>query len=201
MFLDDRRRPQNSTFNDTHQLFLGHLPHTATEDELREIFSVFGTILDLRVFSKPNNKPGPTGNRAPPNYGFITYDSQESVQKCLMAKPIFYPKDDKSGTPLNVEEKKPKDRNSYGGGGGGGGGRQNTDNNRGGPRGDVGGLRRSMGGQGGGSGGGGSGGGGMNRANNVGGSAGGPTRNNNYNRSGGGGGGPPNRGSNNYNRR
>ncbi|KAJ8950477.1 hypothetical protein NQ314_007864 [Rhamnusium bicolor] len=178
---DDRRRSQSMNFNDLNQLFLGNLPHTATEDELREIFSDFGAILDLRVHSKPTNKVGgPPGARAPPNYGFITYETQQGVQNCLQAKPIFYPKDDKNGTLLNVEEKKTKDRPSYGGG------RPSTENNRG--RGDNSGQRRGMGGPG-----------GPNRSITGGpGGTGGPNnRNNNYNRSNG----PPNRGPNTYNRR
>lgn len=60
----------------------------ATEDELREIFGEFGSIVDLRVHSKPVNKVGggTPGTRAPPNYGFITYETQEGVQTCLLGK-------------------------------------------------------------------------------------------------------------------
>lgn len=82
---EERKRPQ-SNFGDMNQLFLGNLPHTATEDELREIFIEFGNILDLRVHSKTLNKAGPPGVRATPNYGFITYDSHQAVQNCLDAK-------------------------------------------------------------------------------------------------------------------
>ncbi|CAH0558985.1 unnamed protein product [Brassicogethes aeneus] len=171
---EERRRPQGMNFsNDVNQLFLGNLPHSATEDDLREIFAEFGTVVDLKVHSKPNNKMSiPPGGRAPPNYGFITYDSQQGVQNCLSHKPIFFPKNDKTGTLLNVEEKKLKDRPSYGGG------RPNSDQNRG-PRGDNNGQRRGGGG---------------------GGLSGGPPRNNGglngpnnrtYNNRGGGGGGGP----------
>ncbi|CAH1127119.1 unnamed protein product [Ceutorhynchus assimilis] len=135
---DDRRRSQSSNFGqlDINQLFLGNLPHSATEDELREIFAEFGQVLELRVHSKPTPagmKPN-QGGRMPPNYGFITYDSQQSVQACLVAKPIYYPRNDSNGTVLNVEEKKNKDREgggrqSYGGG-------RPMDNNRTGGRGD-----------------------------------------------------------------
>lgn len=84
---EDKRRSQGQNFHDVNQLFLGNLPHTATEDELREIFSEFGTIVDLRVHSKSGNKVGgPQGTRAPPNYGFITYETQEGVQTCLQRK-------------------------------------------------------------------------------------------------------------------
>ncbi|KAG5882906.1 hypothetical protein JTB14_020174 [Gonioctena quinquepunctata] len=183
---DDRRRSQSQNFNDVNQLFLGNLPHTATEDELRDIFSEFGPIVDLRVHSKPPNKiGGPPSGRAPPNYGFITYETQQGVQNCLQAKPIYYPKDDKNGTLLNVEEKKTKERERlpYGSG------RPNMDNRGG--RGDGGGPRRGMGGPG-----------GPNR--NSSGGPGGPpgqnNRNNTYNNRNNG--GPPNRGgSNSYNRR
>lgn len=180
---EDRRRSQSQNFNDVNQLFLGNLPHTATEDELREIFSEFGNIVDLRVHSKPPKVGGPPGARAPPNYGFITYETQQGVENCLRAKPIYYSKDDKNGTVLNVEEKKTKDRPPYGGG-------RLMDNNRGG-RGDNGGQRRGMGGPG-----------GLNRnsTGGTGGSQGPNNRTNTYsNRSSVG--GPPSRGPNTYNRR
>ncbi|KAK9879169.1 hypothetical protein WA026_004021 [Henosepilachna vigintioctopunctata] len=177
----DRRRSQ-STYSDVNQLFLGNLPHNATEDDLREIFVEFGPISDLRVHSKPGNKAGIPGGRMPPNYGFITFETQQGVQNCLAAKPIFFPKGDKNGTSLNVEEKKTKERQSYGG-------RLNNDNRdrnrdrdrdnmpRRGPNGPN---RNSIGNGGAGT------------------PAGGPNNrpNNSYNRNG-----PPNRGSNTYNRR
>uniref|UniRef100_A0AAR5Q5L7 NTF2 domain-containing protein n=1 Tax=Dendroctonus ponderosae TaxID=77166 RepID=A0AAR5Q5L7_DENPD len=119
---EDRRRFQSSNFGgqlDANQLFLGNLPHSATDDELREIFGKFGTVVDLRVHSKPATKGPKVGqSRLPPNYGFITYDSQQSVMACLAAKPIFYPRNDPNGTKMNVEEKKNKERDgnrpSYG---------------------------------------------------------------------------------------
>ncbi|KAF2897631.1 hypothetical protein ILUMI_08543 [Ignelater luminosus] len=125
---DDRRKSQShrdTSFGDSHQLFLGNLPHSATEEELREIFSAFGPIVDLRI--QPSTKGSSSGPRAPPNYGFITYENQQAVQNCLAAKPIRYPNNDKNGTVLNVEEKKTKDRLPYGGNRGG-------SDNMGGPR-------------------------------------------------------------------
>lgn len=104
-------------------------------------------------------------------------------------QPIFYPKGDKNGTVLNVEEKKVKERVPYSGGGS----RPLSENTRGG-RGDNGGPRR------GGMGGGGGPGGGQNRMSSGG--PGGPNgpnnRNNSYNSRNNG---PPNRGPNTYNRR
>lgn len=91
--LDERRRSQGNSYNDSNQLFLGNLPHIATEDALREIFEEFGTIMDLRILSKPANK-GAMGARMPPNYGFITYETQQAVQTCLDAKVCFHYKID-----------------------------------------------------------------------------------------------------------
>lgn len=132
-FLDERRRSQGTA--DSNQLFLGNLPHNATEEDLREIFSQFGNIVDLRIHNKPT-KVVMQGSRATPNYGFITYETQQEVQNCLSAKvgkinfflnkiksdsvlfqPIYFPLNDKNGTVLNVEEKKAKDRSNYVSGG------------------------------------------------------------------------------------
>ncbi|KAL1506533.1 hypothetical protein ABEB36_005876 [Hypothenemus hampei] len=192
---EDRRR-SNFGQTDANQLFLGNLPHDATEEELREIFGEFGTVLDLRIHSKPMSV-GPKANqsgRTPPNYGFITYDSQTSVVACLAAKPIYYPRNDPTGTPMNVEEKKNKDRDGGRQSYGSSGGRPGLDNNRSGGRGD--GQRRGMG-PGGPRGGPGSSGtqGPGDRSNRTG------DRDNRYNNSGGGGGAVNRGGTNNYNRR
>lgn len=92
LFLEERRRSTTGQMNnnsgmygDANQLFLGNLPHSATEEELKELFSQFGTVVDLRIHSKSTVK-GMTGNRVPPNYGFITYEDQQSVQNCLANK-------------------------------------------------------------------------------------------------------------------
>lgn len=65
---------------------MGNLPHSVTEDDLREIFLEFGQIVELRIHSKPMNYKGQAGARSPPNYGFITYENQQAVQSCLQAK-------------------------------------------------------------------------------------------------------------------
>lgn len=81
-------------YPDSHQLFLGNIPHHATEEDLKELFSAFGRIVNLRIHAKQN-----TGNR--PNYGFIIYEEASSVQTLLNKRPIYF-QDQK----LNVEEKK-----------------------------------------------------------------------------------------------
>jgi len=161
------RRTSNSNvpniqqqFGDSHQLFLGNIPHHASEEELRSLFGRFGTIADLRILSKQG--PKIPGQRPPPNYGFITYEDAASVQECLANLPLYFPDNAPDGQKLNVEEKKTRTRapgetggrigggNNFGmsnngprqmGGGGGGGmppNRNNGPNNGpmgGGPRG------------------------------------------------------------------
>lgn len=77
----ERRSSNANQFSDSHQVFLGNVPHHATEEELRVIFGRFGTIVDLRIQSKASQKV--PGMRAPQHYGFITYEEIESAQKCL----------------------------------------------------------------------------------------------------------------------
>lgn len=81
MKIAERRSSNANQYNDNHQLFLGNVPHHATEEELKIMFGQFGTVVDLRIHSKPGAKM--PGIRAPQNYGFITYEDPESVQTCL----------------------------------------------------------------------------------------------------------------------
>lgn len=60
-------------------LFLGNLPTRATDEELRQMFSVFGKIVDLRIHNKPAQKN--SQNRPVPNYGFITFEDPASAIK------------------------------------------------------------------------------------------------------------------------
>jgi RNA recognition motif-containing protein len=77
------RRTSGSTYNNSqegnNQLFLGNLPTRATEEELRQMFSVFGKISDLRIHNKPQQKN--SQNRPVPNYGFITFEDPASALK------------------------------------------------------------------------------------------------------------------------
>lgn len=88
---------RQSQYSDAHQLFLGNLPHNATEDDLRQIFEPFGRVVELRIHSKSNDRcKGPQGNNTGkvPNYGFITFEDQEVVSKVLqggvgIVRPIW----------------------------------------------------------------------------------------------------------------
>uniref|UniRef100_A0A2M4BC97 Putative ras gtpase-activating protein-binding protein 2 n=1 Tax=Anopheles marajoara TaxID=58244 RepID=A0A2M4BC97_9DIPT len=176
---EERRQSSAGQFGDNHQLFLGNIPHHATEEELKTLFSKFGTVVDLRILSKTVQKL--PGVRTPPHYGFITYEDPSSVQTCLANMPLYFPENSPDGQKLNVEEKKTRVRgpNDTTGGSGVGGGRLN------GSVGSVGGSG-SAGGRAGG------GGGGQSRGGPLGGGQGGGVSSMNR---GSGGGGPRNLGS------
>lgn len=74
--------PPEHRYNDNQQLFLGNVPHNATEEELTRLFAKFGTVIDMRL-NNNKNSPKTVAGRAPPLYGFITYDDPEAVQNCL----------------------------------------------------------------------------------------------------------------------
>ncbi|KAL0281362.1 UNVERIFIED_CONTAM: hypothetical protein PYX00_002369 [Menopon gallinae] len=119
---NQERRRNLVQYSDNHQLFMGNLPLDATESDLRELFSKYGTIVDLHIHSKTSSGPkGPPVNRVP-NYGFITFEDPQSVQEVLNNKPICFPSE--GGVKLNVEEKRVRPKSStlssQGGGGGGG---------------------------------------------------------------------------------
>ena len=66
-------------YSDAQQLFLGNLPHSATEEELRAVFLRYGPVAELRVHSKPAVPGAPRH----PNYGFITYETSQAAHDCL----------------------------------------------------------------------------------------------------------------------
>ncbi|XP_042330111.1 ras GTPase-activating protein-binding protein 2 isoform X2 [Sceloporus undulatus] len=117
-------------YPDSHQLFVGNLPHDIDENELKEFFMSFGNVVELRI-----NTKGVGGKL--PNFGFVVFDDSEPVQKILLAKPIMF----RGEVRLNVEEKKTRaarERETRGGGDDRRDIRRN-DRGPGGPRGIVGG--------------------------------------------------------------
>jgi len=108
-------------YPDEQQLFVGNLPHVVNNEELREFFSQFGHVIDVRI-----NRKGPS--RDVPNFGFITFDNADVVQKVLSNKPLFLGNKHR----LNVEEKKLPGDMSGGPRSGAPGGLRGTDTSRGG---------------------------------------------------------------------
>ena len=133
------------------KLYVGSLPYSITEDELRDLFSPFGAIASARVITDKF-----TGRSK--GFGFVEMATEEDAQKAIdgnNGKEI-------EGRALVVSEakaEKPREGGGGGGYGGGGGGGYGDRGNRGGPSGDRG-PPRGRGGYGGGGGGGGNRGGG-----------------------------------------
>ena len=58
---------------DSHQLFIGNLPHEVDKSELKDFFQNYGNVVELRINS---------GGKLP-NFGFVVFDDSEPVQKVL----------------------------------------------------------------------------------------------------------------------
>jgi Ras GTPase-activating protein-binding protein 1 len=88
-------------YPDSQQVFIGNLPQTFTEHDVMDVFEQFGKVLDFRI----NRKTGMGGNNVgQKNFGFMAFDSTDTVQKVLAARPILMHK-----CRLNIEERKAKE--------------------------------------------------------------------------------------------
>jgi RNA recognition motif-containing protein len=92
------------------KLYIGNLPFTATEDELRETFGAHGTVHSVALINDRE-----TGR--PRGFGFIEMDDTDisGVIQALDGKEV-------GGRALRVNEAQDKPRGGGGGGGGGYGG-------------------------------------------------------------------------------
>ena len=95
------------------KIYVGNLPYSVNEDELKEIFSQFGTIEDFVMINDRE-----TGRFK--GFGFIEFDSQAAAEAALSMDGK-----DHGGRPLKVNMAKERTERGGGGrsGGGGGGGR------------------------------------------------------------------------------
>lgn len=78
------------TAPDSHQVFVGGLPANTSESELREVFTQFGKVMEVRV--------------NPKNFGFIVFDNDKSVREVMATKdsnPLMLRE-----KRLNIEEKR-----------------------------------------------------------------------------------------------
>ena len=105
------------------KMYVGNLPFTATETDLRQLFSDFGSVTDL--FLPVDHVSG-----RPRGFAFVTMDSPTAMSEAINALN----EKDFMGRKLAINEARPKEeraggggggggRGGYGGGGGGGGGR------------------------------------------------------------------------------
>ena len=96
------------------KLFVGNLPFSASEAEIRELFDEFGAVVDLHI-------PLDRDTGRPRGFAFVTLTSAEFGEAATGKLDGF----DFGGRPLRVSEAIERDRGGgppRGGGGGGGGG-------------------------------------------------------------------------------
>jgi RNA recognition motif-containing protein len=102
------------------KLYVGNLPYSVAEDQLRGIFSQYGEISQLNLIMDRD-----TGR--PKGFGFITFATQAAAEKALEQNGK-----DLGGRPLKVNIATDKPRTGGGGGGGGFRGGNGGGGNRGG---------------------------------------------------------------------
>lgn len=106
------------------KLYLGNLPFSASEEDIREAFSAYGTIEDLFIpLDRETNRPR--------GFAFITLQDDDQARKAIEEMDGV----DLQGRNLRVNEAEER-RPSGGGGGGGGGGYRGGGDRRGGGGGD-----------------------------------------------------------------
>ena len=93
------------------KLYVGNLPFSATEDEIRSLFENFGGAVDLHI---PLDRE--TGR--PRGFAFVTLSSREHGEAAIGSLDGS----DMDGRALRISEAQERAPRSGGGGGGGGGG-------------------------------------------------------------------------------
>jgi RNA recognition motif-containing protein len=96
------------------KLYVGNLSYNAGEDELRELFSQYGTVESVAVITDRD-----TGRSK--GFAFVEFNNDQEAQAAISALNGK----EMSGRSLTVSPARPKsegggNRGSYGGGGGGG---------------------------------------------------------------------------------
>lgn len=104
------------------KLYLGNLPFSASDEDIREAFSAYGTIEDLFIpLDRETNRPR--------GFAFITLADDDAARKAIEEMDGA----DLQGRNLRVneaEERRPQQNRGGGGGGGYGGGGGGRDNDR-----------------------------------------------------------------------
>ena len=92
------------------RIYVGNLPFSSTEEDLRDLFSQYGDVQETAVITDRE-----TGRSR--GFGFVTMSDDNAAQEAIEAVN----NSEMDGRTLNVNEARP--RNEGGGGGGGGRGR------------------------------------------------------------------------------
>lgn len=113
------------------KMYVGNLPFSATDAEVRELFSQHGEVTDVHL-------PMDRESGRPRGFAFVTMDSPAAMTAAIQAiNGMAF-----QGRNLTVNEARPREDRPGGGGGGGGGGRGGYRGGGGGGRGGYGGGGR-----------------------------------------------------------
>ena len=93
------------------KIYVGNLPFSSTEDQIRDLFSQHGTVTSVNLITDRE-----TGR--PRGFGFIEMDG--GAEQAISALDNH----ELDGRNLKVNEARPREAGRGGGGGGGGGGGQ-----------------------------------------------------------------------------
>src|SRR5687768_9969038 len=122
------------------KMYVGNLAWSATENDIRELFSQYGTVSEVAT-------PTDRESGRPRGFAFVTMETKEGMDAAIKGLNG----QDFLGRPLTINEARPREeRPAYGGGGGGGGRRGGGGGGYGGGGGGGGGRRGDYGGGGGG---------------------------------------------------
>lgn len=81
-------RPQKPVYLDSQQIFVGNIPAAMDDNEFRELFQQYGTVLEVRL--------------NPRHFGFVTFENPDTVTHLLSGQTEVKFR----GHRLNIEEKK-----------------------------------------------------------------------------------------------
>lgn len=87
------------------RIYVGNLPFSATDDEVRELFSAYGQVTSVNLITDRD-----TGR--PRGFGFVEMESGEEADKAISA---LHQKE-MGGRSLNVNEARPREPRSNRGG-------------------------------------------------------------------------------------
>ena len=94
------------------KLYVGNLPYNTTEDDLRTLFSTYGSVNSVAIITDRD-----TGRSK--GFGFVEFPNDDEARNAISALSG----QEYGGRALTVNEARPKPEGGFGGGGGYGGNR------------------------------------------------------------------------------
>ncbi len=96
------------------KLYVGNLPYTVSEDDLRELFAQAGEVKEVTLIKDRDT-------HRPKGFGFVEMMNQADAEKAIQ----MFNDQEMDGRRMTVNIARPREERPSGGRGGGGGGRGN----------------------------------------------------------------------------